>query len=50
MKQRLLDKIDREISKSTSRSRGLIRLKTNALEDADIVEALYRASVVGVKV
>lgn len=50
MKQRLLDKIEREISKSTSRARGLIRLKTNALEDADIVEALYRASVVGVKV
>jgi polyphosphate kinase len=50
MKERLLDKIDREISKSSSRSRGLIRLKTNALEDADIVEALYRASMVGVKI
>jgi polyphosphate kinase len=28
----------------------LIRLKTNALEDPDITEALYRASRVGVKV
>ncbi|MDH3741633.1 MAG: polyphosphate kinase 1 [Hyphomicrobiales bacterium] len=50
MKEQLLNKIDREISKNTSRSRGLIRLKTNALEDPDITEALYRASRVGVKV
>ena len=50
MKDQLLNKIDREISKHTSRSRGLIRLKTNALEDSDITEALYRASRVGVKV
>ena len=50
MKRQLLSKIDREISKNSSRSRGLIRLKTNALEDPDITEALYRASRVGVKV
>ncbi len=50
MKDRLLSKIDREISKNSTRSRGLIRLKTNALEDPDITEALYRASRVGVKV
>ncbi len=50
MKEELLNKIDREISKHTSRSPGLIRLKTNALEDPDITEALYRASRVGVKV
>ncbi len=50
MKEQILNKIDREISKSSSRSRGLIRLKTNALEDPDITEALYRASRVGVKI
>ncbi|MEZ5931144.1 MAG: polyphosphate kinase 1 [Alphaproteobacteria bacterium] len=50
MKARLLSKIDREISKHSSRSPGLIRLKTNALEDPDITEALYRAARVGVKV
>jgi len=50
MKDQLLNKIDREISKNSPRSRGLIRLKTNALEDPDITEVLYRASRVGVKV
>ncbi len=50
MKDQLLNKIDREISIHTPRSRGLIRLKTNALEDPDITEALYRASRVGVKI
>ncbi len=50
MKRQLLAKIDREISKNAPRSPGLIRLKTNALEDPDITEALYRASRVGVKV
>ena len=50
MKDEILNKIDREISKHSSRSRGLIRLKTNALEDPDITEALYRASRVGVKI
>ncbi len=50
LKRQLLNKIDREISKNSTRCRGLIRLKTNALEDPDIIEALYRASRVGVKV
>jgi len=50
MKDQLLAKIDREISKHSSRSPGLIRLKTNALEDPDITEALYRASRADVKV
>jgi len=50
MKNQLLAKIDREISKHSSRSPGLIRLKTNALEDPDITEALYRASRTDVKV
>jgi polyphosphate kinase len=50
MKKPLLDRIEREIAGHSSKTPGLIRLKTNALEDADIVEALYRASQAGVKV
>ncbi|MGI9491602.1 MAG: phospholipase D-like domain-containing protein, partial [Geminicoccaceae bacterium] len=50
MNAELLAKINREIFNHSARSPGLIRLKTNALEDPDITEALYRASRVGVKV
>ena len=50
LKQPLLDKIEREIASHSERSPGLIRFKMNALEDADIVQALYRASQAGVRV
>ncbi len=50
LKKALLQKIDREIALHTAGTSGLIRLKTNALEDADVTEALYRASRAGVKV
>ena len=50
MKKALLDKIDREIQSHSEDTPGLIRLKSNALEDTQIVEALYRASQAGVKV
>ncbi|MCG8508045.1 MAG: polyphosphate kinase 1, partial [Rhodospirillales bacterium] len=50
MKKALLEKIDREIALQSAGTPGHIRLKTNALEDADIVEHLYRASQAGVKV
>jgi len=50
MKKGLLSRIDREIAIHTARKPGLIRFKTNALEDPDIVEALYRASQAGVQV
>jgi polyphosphate kinase len=50
LKKMLLAKIDREIELHTQSSPGLIRFKTNALEDADITAALYRASQVGVRV
>jgi polyphosphate kinase len=50
MKKVLLAKIDREITIHSAEQPGLIRFKMNALEDADIVEALYRASQAGVKV
>ena len=50
IKQELLSKIEREITTHSKDNTGLIRLKTNALEDPDITAALYRASIAGVKV
>lgn len=50
LKAALLAKIDREIELHRSRGHGLIQLKCNALEDADITHALYRASQAGVRV
>ena len=41
LKQALLDRIEREIRHGQA---GLIQFKMNALEDADITRALYRAS------
>ncbi|MFK7994429.1 MAG: polyphosphate kinase 1 [Granulosicoccus sp.] len=46
----LLEKIKREIARHSEDSPGLIRLKTNALEDSSITAALYAASCAGVKV
>lgn len=50
LKRALLTKIDREIALHRPDDPGLIRFKANALEDPDIVEALYRASMAGVRV
>lgn len=50
MKNKLLDRIDREIELQSNGQQGLIRFKCNALEDIDIIRALYRASQAGVKV
>ena len=50
LKSLLLERIEREIVCNTKAVPGLIRLKTNALEDHDIVRALYRASQAGVKI
>ena len=47
LKRALLDKIQREID---FKSGGHIQLKVNALEDQDIVRALYQASIEGVKI
>ncbi len=47
LKRALLDKIQREIDHPSS---GHIQIKVNALEDQDIVRALYQASIAGVKV
>jgi len=49
-KSALLMRIQREIDRSSASEPGLIQFKTNALEDADVVRALYRASQAGVRV
>ncbi|MGW8193828.1 MAG: polyphosphate kinase 1 [Desulforhopalus sp.] len=50
LKKALLNKISREIDFKKQGNKGLIQFKTNALEDRDIVEALYRASQAGVHI
>jgi polyphosphate kinase len=50
LKKALLGKIEREMAVHTADAPGLLQFKMNALEDADIVKALYRASQSGVKV
>lgn len=50
LKQALLEKIEREIAIQGSGGRGHIQWKMNALEDIDIVRALYRASQRGVTI
>lgn len=46
----LLERIDREVENHSKEKGGLIQFKTNALEDRDITEALYKASQAGVHV
>ncbi len=50
LKQALLEKIEREIALQGAGGRGHIQWKLNALEDVDIVRALYRASQRGVTI
>jgi polyphosphate kinase len=50
LKPALLKKIRREIRRVTEGQKGLIQIKTNALEDVDITRALYEASQAGVRV
>lgn len=50
LKRGILEKIQRECDVHQRDGGGLIQMKMNALEDPDIVRALYRASRVGVKV
>ena len=50
LKKALLEKIEREAKLHSTSSPGLIQIKMNALEDADITLALYRASRAGVKI
>ncbi|MGE4559728.1 MAG: polyphosphate kinase 1 [Desulfobulbus sp.] len=50
LKKALLKKIEREIRSHSAESPGLIQLKANALEDKDVIAALYRASQAGVRI
>ncbi len=50
MKRELLDRIYREVTNIKNGHKGLIQIKSNALEDKDIVKALYQASIAGVKI
>jgi polyphosphate kinase len=50
LKSALLEKVERECALQAKGSTGLIQFKMNALEDADVTRALYRASQAGVKV
>ena len=50
LKKALLAMIEREIAQHLQTGGGLIQFKMNALEDGDIVKALYRASQAGVSV
>ncbi len=50
LKPTLLEKIDRECAIHSAASPGLIQIKMNALEDADITRALYRAAQRGVQI
>jgi polyphosphate kinase len=49
LKRGILDKIAREIRHQEEGKGGFIQMKMNALEDVDIVRALYRATRAGVK-
>lgn len=50
LKAALLDKIEREVIHHERHGKGLLQWKVNALEDVDIVRALYRASQRGVHI
>lgn len=50
LKPALLRKIRREVRRVSEGKKGLIQIKTNALEDVDITQALYEASQAGVHV
>lgn len=50
LKRGIIEKINREIEHHKRQGGGLIQMKMNALEDAEITRALYKASRAGVKV
>lgn len=50
LKKALLSRIERETAIQIAQGNGHIQFKINALEDGDIVRALYRASIAGVKI
>ena len=50
LKNGILERIDREIRHQKKGRPGYIAIKTNGLIDADIIAALYGASIAGVKI
>jgi polyphosphate kinase len=50
LKKALLSRIEREMERHADTGGGLIQFKMNALEDGDIVKALYCASMAGVRI
>jgi len=50
LKRAILNMIEREAALHAENGGGHIRFKMNALEDCDIVEALYSASIAGVRI
>ena len=50
MKKALIERIRREIKHHENNGKGIIQFKCNALEDPDVVDALYDATRAGVKV
>jgi polyphosphate kinase len=50
LKRRLLELIDRELSRSKAETPGRIMAKLNSLADSEVIDALYRASRAGVQI
>lgn len=50
LKRGIIERINREIERHRVQGDGLIQMKMNALEDAEITRALYKASRAGVRV
>ncbi|HKK02100.1 MAG TPA: hypothetical protein VJ955_08030, partial [Desulfuromonadales bacterium] len=50
LKKALLEKIEREIHLHSKESPGLLQFKMNALDDTEVIRALYRASRAGVAI
>ena len=46
----IIERVDREIAAHREHGNGRIRLKMNALVDEQVIDALYRASLAGVRV
>lgn len=50
LRHEIIRRIDREIEKHTEKGNGRIAIKVNGLVDKDIIKAIYKASMAGVKV
>jgi polyphosphate kinase len=50
LREQIINRIDREISRHRSHGDGYLAFKLNALSDYDCISALYRASQAGVKI